>query len=142
MPNIYKVYCTYHRLKFDVWKWTAQSLIILTKAAFKGYMIYSSANYLSSNFYWEFITQRALYLYYLYIHVKGLVAQSCLIFCDLMDCSLPSSSAHGILQAKILEWVAVPSSRGSHQPRDWICVSCIAGRFLQSESSGKPYKCI
>ena len=129
MPNIYKVYCTYHRLKFDVWKWTAQSLIILTKAAFKGYMIYSSANYLPSNFYWEFITQRALYLYYLYIHVKGLVAQSCLTLCDLMDRSLPSSSAHGIFQARILEWVPFPTSVDLPHPGIWpkgqICVSCI-----------------
>ena len=44
--------------------------------------------------------------------------QSCPALCDLMDCSLPGSSAHGILQARILEWVAVPSSRGSPPPRD------------------------
>ena len=42
---------------------------------------------------------------------------------DPMDCSLPGSSGHGILQARVLEWVAVPSSRGSSQPRDWTCVS-------------------
>ena len=66
--------------------------------------------------------------------MKGLVAQPCLTLCDLMDCSLPRSSAHGILQAKILEWVAMPSSRGSYQPRDRICVSCIVGRFLYSLS--------
>ena len=46
------------------------------------------------------------------------VAQSCLTLCDPMDCSLPGSSVHGILQAKILEWVAIPFSRGSSQPRD------------------------
>ena len=40
------------------------------------------------------------------------------LFCDLMDCSLPGSSVHGIIQARILEWVARPSSRGSSQPRD------------------------
>ena len=38
--------------------------------------------------------------------------------CDPMDCSLPGSSAHGMLQARILEWVAMPSSRGSSRPRD------------------------
>ena len=53
--------------------------------------------------------------------------QSCPAFCNPMDCSPPGSSAHGILHARILEWVAVPSSRGSSRPRDWICVSCIAG---------------
>ena len=45
-----------------------------------------------------------------------------------MDCSLPGSSIHGILQARILEWVAISFSRGSSQPRDWTQVSCIAGR--------------
>ena len=47
-----------------------------------------------------------------------------------MDCSLPGSSVHGILQARILEWAAMPSSRGSSQPRDRIQVSRIAGRFF------------
>ena len=45
--------------------------------------------------------------------VKVLVAQSCPTVCDPMDCSLPGSSVLGILQARILEWVAVPSPRGS-----------------------------
>ena len=47
-----------------------------------------------------------------------------------MDCSPPGSSVQGILQARILEWIAVSFSRGSSQPRDWTPVSCIAGRFL------------
>ena len=47
-----------------------------------------------------------------------------------MDCSLPGSSVHGILQARILEWVAIPFSRGSSQPRNWSQVSFIAGRFF------------
>ena len=55
-----------------------------------------------------------------------LVAQSCLILCDPMDCSPPGSPDHGILQARILEWVAIPSSRGSSWPSDWPLVSCIA----------------
>ena len=45
--------------------------------------------------------------------VKVKVTQSCLNLCDLMDCSLPGSSIRGILQARILEWVATPFSRGS-----------------------------
>ena len=53
-----------------------------------------------------------------------LVAQSCLTLCDSMDCSLPGSSVHGILQARILEWVAMPCSRGSSQPGVRTCVSC------------------
>ena len=44
--------------------------------------------------------------------------QSYLTLCDPMHCSLPGSSAHGILQARIVEWVAVPSSRGSPGTRD------------------------
>ena len=47
-----------------------------------------------------------------------------------MNCNLPGSSFHGILQARILEWVAMPSSRGSFWPRDWTHVFCIAGRFF------------
>ena len=49
----------------------------------------------------------------------------CQTLCDSMDCSLPGSSVHGILQARILEWVAMPSSRGSSQPRDGTQVSYI-----------------
>ena len=58
--------------------------------------------------------------------VLYLVAQSCLTLCDPMDCSLPGSSVHGILQARVLEWVAMPSSRVSSQPRDRTQVSHIA----------------
>ena len=49
--------------------------------------------------------------------------QSCPSLCDPMDHSLPGSSVHGILQARILEWAAMPSSRGSSWPRDGSCVS-------------------
>ena len=53
-----------------------------------------------------------------------LVAQTCPTLCNPMDCSLPGSSVQGVLQARILEWVAIPSSRGSSQPRDQTHVSC------------------
>ena len=59
-----------------------------------------------------------------------LVAQSCLSLCDLLDCSWPGSSVPGIFQARILDWVAIPFSRRSSQPRDETQVSCIAGRFF------------
>ena len=62
--------------------------------------------------------------------VKMLVAQSGLTLCDPINCSPKGSSVHGILQARILEWVALPFSRGSSQPRDGTSVSCIAGGFL------------
>ena len=52
--------------------------------------------------------------------------RSCPILCDPMDCSPPGSSVRGILQVRILEWIAMPSSRGSSQPRDRICVSYVS----------------
>ena len=58
------------------------------------------------------------------------VAQSCLTLCDPVDCSPPGSFIHGILQARILEWVATSFSRGSSRPRDRTQVSCIAGRHF------------
>ena len=67
-------------------------------------------------------------IYVFVCYTKSL--QSGPTLCDPMDCSLPGSSVHGILQARILEWVVIPFSRGSSQPRDRTLVSCIAGRFF------------
>ena len=53
-------------------------------------------------------------------------AQSCPTLCDPMDCSPPGSAVHGILKARILEWVAVSSSAGSSHPRDQTCISCVS----------------
>ena len=66
-----------------------------------------------------------------------------LTLCDPMDCSPPCSSVHGILQARTLEWVAMPSSRGCSQPRDQTHISfsfCIAGGFFTTAPLGKPWK--
>ena len=84
------------------------------------------------------------------VKVRVLVAQSCPALCDLMDFSLPGSSVHEILQARILEWVAISYSRGSSQPRDRTQVSHIAGRLFTvtrikcGESNGTPlqYSCL
>ena len=57
-----------------------------------------------------------------------------------MDCSPSGSSVHGILQARILEWVAMTSSKGSSQSRDQIQFSCIAGRFFTMSHLGSPLK--
>ena len=56
----------------------------------------------------------------------------CLTFCDPMDCSPSGSSLHGIFKARILEWIAISFSRGSSQPRDQTCASCISciGRWI------------
>ena len=63
-------------------------------------------------------------------HIPLLIKSCIQLFCNPMNCSPPSSSVHGIIQAGILEWVAIPFSRGSYQPRDQTRVSAIAGRFL------------
>ena len=70
--------------------------------------------------------------------MKVLVAQSCLTLCDPMTCRPPRASLHGILQARILEWVAMSSSRGSSQPGDKTQVSCFIGRFFTSLNYYKP----
>ena len=62
--------------------------------------------------------------------VKVLVTQLCPTLCDSMDYSPPGSSVHGILQPRMVEWVAIPFSRGSSQPRDQTQVSHIVGRFF------------
>ena len=62
--------------------------------------------------------------------VKEKVIQSCLTLCDLMD-----HTVHGIIQARILEWVAFPFSRRSSQPRDWTQVSHTAGGFFTSRAT-------
>ena len=59
------------------------------------------------------------------LNLKVKVTQSCLILCDPIDYTV-----HGILQARILEWVAFPFCKGSSQPRDQTQVSHIAGRFF------------
>ena len=66
-----------------------------------------------------------------------LVAQSCLTLHDPMGSNTPGSSVHGIRQAIILEWIAIPFSRGSSQPRDQTQVSCIAGGFFTIWATGK-----
>ena len=64
--------------------------------------------------------------------------QSCPTLCDVMDCSLPGSSVYGILQARILEWVAMPFSRGSSQPRyrtSSLMPPPLAGRFFTTSAT-------
>ena len=61
-------------------------------------------------------------------------------FWDPMDCSQPGCSVHGISQARILEWVAIPFSRGSSPPRDRTWVFCTAADSLASEQPGKPVR--
>ena len=78
-------------------------------------------------------------LRFLCMSICCLVAESCLILCDPMDCSSQGSSVHGITQTRILEWVAISFSRGSSGPKDWTCVSTLAGGFFTTEPLGSSY---
>ena len=70
---------------------------------------------------------------------KVLVTQLCPIVCDFMDYSPQSSFVHGILQERIMEWIAIPFSKGSSLPRDWTQMSYIAGRFFTSWTTGEAH---
>ena len=78
----------------------------------------------------EFLLMNRLPIGIYFCPVRVLVAQSCPILSNPMDCSPPGSSDHGISPTRILGWVAISSSRGSSQPRDQTWISCIAGRFF------------
>ena len=75
------------------------------------------------DFHFSFITFKCA-------HVPSHFICVCLILCNPMECSPPGSTVHGILRARILEWVAMPSSRGSSQPRGRTCVSYVLTQFL------------
>ena len=79
---------------------------------------------------YHWATWEALYIY-IYRERESReseVTQSCLTLCDPVDCSLPGSSIHGILKARILKWVAISFSRGSSRSRNRTPISHIAGR--------------
>ena len=97
---------------------------------------------------WVTNTHTPQYNYPAWVCAKLL--QSCLTLCDPMDCSLPGSSVHEVLQARILEWVAISYSRGSSWSRQQThisCISCNGQRFLyhlatreaQTSPSGSPF---
>ena len=76
-------------------------------------------------------------VYYIWMKAKVLITQSCPTLWDPIDCSPPDSSVHGILWTRILEWVAISSSRVSFWPRDQTWISSITGRFFTTELPGK-----
>ena len=84
----------------------------------------------------EYFKTRTSFNIILCVHM---CAQPCPTLCNPMDCSPPGCSVHGISQARILEWVAISSCRGSSQPRDWIHVSCLAGGFFTTAPPGKSW---
>ena len=73
--------------------------------------------------------------------MKVLVSKSCPTLWDHMDYSLPGSSVNGILQARMLEWVAILFSRDSSQPKDWNWVSCTADRFFTAWATREALYC-
>ena len=79
-----------------------------------------------------------LLIFLLEISWFQLLFQLCPTLCSPVDYSPPCSSVHKILQARILEWVAVPSFRVSSPPRDWTWVSCTAAGFFTTEPLRKP----
>ena len=104
----------------------------------------------------EFVFEIQLYHFYLYVLgyifkflyclvcvcVCKLVDQSCPTLCNSMRCSPPDSLVHAVLQARILEWVVMPFSRGSSWPRDQTCISWIAGRFFTIWATLEAHYCL
>ena len=100
---------------------------------------------------WDFFGRNDANIHTLKIHSGSsysgsnslvLAAQSCPTLSNSMDCSLPVSSVCGILQARILEWIAISFSRGSSWSRDWTRVSCIAGRFFYHWATREAMVCL
>ena len=98
--------------------------------------------------FWSLLLIFKIFIYFIALQYcaagGGLFAKSCLIVCGPVVWSQPSSSVHGISQARILEWVAISFSRGSSQPRDRTCVSFISSRlFTDWATRGEaPWCCV
>ena len=98
----------------------------------KAHQYCSDKLYEASKYYWSWFGS----VYTMCVQVRS-VAQSCLTLWDPTDCSPPGSSVQGIFPARMLEWVAISSSRGSSLPRGRTCISCIGRWFFTTESPGK-----
>ena len=107
--------------------------------------IHSFKNYFPTKViteYWDEVPvlySRSLLIICIILYMRTLCAQSCPTLYDPMDCSPPDPSIHEIFPARILQWVAMPRSRGSSQPRDRTHVSCMAGRFFTDEPPGEAH---
>ena len=116
--------------------------IFIYVVSYHFYFVPSSQCFLSSYIFMSSLCCMSILriaIFHVCMHAKSL--QSCLTLSDAKDSSLPGSSVYGILQARIPEWVAMPSSRGSFSHRDWTlisCSSCIAGGCFTTELLGKP----
>ena len=124
-----------------LWKFSSDCLKFWKPQAVSEYahLTNSFASRCFSNYLWWRISS-FLFFFFSFLKKFLLVAQFCLTFCDPKDCRWPSSSVHGILQARMLEWVASPFSRRSSWSRDEILVSHIAGGFFNSWGTREPKK--
>ena len=147
-------------IRFFLWNLTAEKndKMLPTKEKIKSEQVYPERSYLKSLFTRSYSVDPWCCLFPVLSRFfsftfdgmcVGSVVQSCPTLGNLMDGSLPGSSVHGILQARILEWVAIPFSRRSSQTKDQTWVSCTAGRsfmvWATKEahcSSNKPTKTI
>ena len=80
--------------------------------------------------------RNVVFLFGLSLHACS-ATQLCLTVCNSVNCNPPVSYVHGILQTKILEWVAISSSRGTSQSRDLTIISCIGRHILYRQATGK-----
>ena len=107
------------------------------------YVMLSNSIWCSFYWHWSNWSHEIFVPWYLFswvcVYVCVWVAQLCQTICHPMDYSLPGFSVHGILQARILEWIAIPFSRGTSHLRDWTLVSCITGWFFTIWATGKSY---
>ena len=127
--------------------------ICIFKSKIMSYILLNDLPFFSVNIY-----NKPLYLHILKLVLPATISNGCSIFCvcvcvcvcvcacaqsfptlcDRMDCSLAGPSVHGISQARIPEWVAISSSRGSSRPRDRTCVSCVSCVPYHQHHQGSP----
>ena len=124
-----------HCLVFELESGALDHSAILTVSLVNAEQIFSLKHSNLVYFIWVFLIA-FLFKWSMEVEVEVLVALSCPTLCNPMDCSPSGSSVQGILQARILEWEAIPFSRESSWPRDRTEVFCIAGR-LSFEPPGK-----
>ena len=110
--------------KRDIWRWACMSQVT---------NLLSELSLWASSLKWDITNlivrvQRTKQVKHLYVYV--LVTQLCLTLCNPLDCSTPGSSVHAIFQARVLERVAMPSSRGSSWPKDQTQASCVCRQIL------------
>ena len=120
--------------------WTRPSTDLPSLGTFRTNLVnpYSSFFWSCQHLFWNMFYESFLSIFYWYAHCCCSVSQLRPTLCDPMDYSPPGSSVHGILLAKILEWVAISFSRGSSPPRDRTGSPALQADSLPSEPPGKP----